>query len=655
MNNTLVMALHAHQPVGNFEEVFRTITDESYRPFLESFRSHEAGSISYHASGILLRWWQNNHTDMIDLIGDLVDVGRLELLTGGFYEPILPLIPESDRLRQIELHREYLHTLFGVDTRGLWLTERVWYPDLPSDLARAGVEYLAVDDNHFRAAGWNPDDLHGHYHTEYEGDRIGIFPIKKQLRYAIPFHDVPEVLETVDEQPGRVLTMADDAEKFGSWPDTSDWVYRDGWLDRFLDAAGTDRLTLTSMGDAYDRFPSRGPVYLPTASYEEMEEWALPEDRRRTYLRQRESSQEEDDSFLRGGHFHNFLVKYPESNRLHKRMLLVSRRHKNNRSDEPPPDGLLAAQCNDAYWHGVFGGLYLPHLRGALWQHLGTAHEALVEDEPRIDREDYDRDGVDEILVEGPNRFLAIDPAGTGELVDWHHFPSNSNLLNILSRRWPSYLAEETTEEDDAAVDTIHHQRTEVPEDWLTEWSTDPVPRAGFQPVSVEPDAGPVAIQTNEALRWIRDPDPPRSIRVQGSSVRLHYHGTVDAISYDLSDHGGTWMAQGFRPDNRPGVLLTLGVVSPKKRWSGLESGSERWRTDVPNRIDADRLALVDRLGGWKLNLTMVNGHHWITHPVESISRSEREAEKIFQGIAIVMVADGDDLGVEWTLEENHA
>src|SRR3977135_936063 len=31
---------------------------------------------------------------------------------------------------------------------------------------------------------------------------------------------------------------------------------------------------------------------------------------------------------------------------------------------------LLRAQCNDAYWHGIFGGLYAPHLRTALWREL---------------------------------------------------------------------------------------------------------------------------------------------------------------------------------------------------------------------------------------------------------------------------------------------
>src|SRR2546422_9178916 len=70
-------------------------------------------------------------------------------------------------------------------------------------------------------------------------------------------------------------------------------------------------------------------------------------------------------SFVRGGHWHHFLVKYPESNRMHKTMLALSTLSR-RRGDPPEARRAIGrAQCNDAYWHGVFGGLYLPHLRTA--------------------------------------------------------------------------------------------------------------------------------------------------------------------------------------------------------------------------------------------------------------------------------------------------
>src|SRR5258708_14198771 len=85
-------------------------------------------------------------------------------------------------------------------------------------------------------------------------------------------------------------------------------------------------------------------------------------------------------SFLRGGSWGGFLRKYSESNLLHKKMLRVSariaaapaRRDGSKSSDQllQARDLLLRAQCNDAYWHGIFGGIYAPHLRTDPWRNL---------------------------------------------------------------------------------------------------------------------------------------------------------------------------------------------------------------------------------------------------------------------------------------------
>src|SRR5579872_7398128 len=72
--------------------------------------------------------------------------------------------------------------------------------------------------------------------------------------------------------------------------------------------------------------------------------------------------------FLRGGTWRDFFSKYSEANLLHAKLLHASEKvHAMARSDAGPGaeamTSLLRGQCNDAYWHGVFGGLYMPHLR----------------------------------------------------------------------------------------------------------------------------------------------------------------------------------------------------------------------------------------------------------------------------------------------------
>src|SRR2546427_6632037 len=83
--------------------------------------------------------------------------------------------------------RQAIKRRFGVEATGLWLTERVWEPELAADLAQAGVRYALVDDRHFLVSGFERERLHAPFWTESDGQRVALFPIDERLRYLIPF------------------------------------------------------------------------------------------------------------------------------------------------------------------------------------------------------------------------------------------------------------------------------------------------------------------------------------------------------------------------------------------------------------------------------------------------------------------------------------
>ncbi|NLC52028.1 MAG: DUF1926 domain-containing protein, partial [Firmicutes bacterium] len=444
-----ILVLHNHQPIGNLSEVFEANFANAYQPFIETLSRYPQIKVSLHYSGILLEWLKKNRPDFLERLRHLISSGQVEIMGGGFYEPILPVIPDSDKVGQIRRLNSYLQENLGTTARGMWLTERIWEPHLAVPIIRAGIRYVVVDDSHFKESGH--EQLYYYYLTEEEGLPLRIFPISEKLRYLIPFRPPEETInflhEVADESGERVLVLADDGEKFGSWPDTYTWVYEKGWLERFFNLLqeNKDWLQTVTFSEHLQRHLPRGPVYLPATAYREMKEWS-------------------------GGFWRNFLTRYPESNRMHKKMLAVHRRLE---ALAPGPykdrarEHLWAGQCNCAYWHGVFGGLYLNFLRSAVYEHLIKA-ETLVEKQRRrrpywidLEIEDRDYDGQKEIIISTDRFALLFAPHLGGSLWELSYRPLAVNLLDTLTRRKETYhedLLKETTaaQEQQEREDTPH-------------------------------------------------------------------------------------------------------------------------------------------------------------------------------------------------------
>ncbi|MGN6391425.1 MAG: alpha-amylase/4-alpha-glucanotransferase domain-containing protein [Gemmatimonadales bacterium] len=447
-----VFGLHLHQPVGNFDHVFAQHVDDVYRPLLDALADREFLPVVLHLSGPLLDWLEAHEPGYLDRLGRLAADGRVELLLAGFYEPILASLPRPDRVEQIHWMHEAVRRRFGVDARGLWLTERVWEPELAADLAEAGVRYALVDDRHFLVTGFAAERLHAPFWTESDGRRVALFPIDERLRYLIPFRPPEETADYLRQLRGAghgLALLADDGEKFGGWPGTKDWVYGKGWLDRFMATIGglVDRgeVVLSRLDDALAAVPSGGLAYLPTASYREMESWSLPPDAALRLTRLERDLGEArvagpDGALIRGSHWRNFLVKYTESNRMHKKMVALSALARRAGDPAAVRRAIGRAQCNDAYWHGVFGGLYLPHLRDAIWRNLADAEGGLRRGEGLAwEVLDFDGDGNEEIWVHAASFAALVSPARGGAVEEYTVFADGVNYANALTRRREAY------------------------------------------------------------------------------------------------------------------------------------------------------------------------------------------------------------------------
>jgi alpha-amylase len=115
-----IFAVHNHQPVGNFGNVFEEHYQKAYLPFLEVFENYPAIKLALHTSGPLLEWMVDEHPEYLERVAALVKRHRIEIIGGPFFEPILAMLPSRDRIGQIEMYSEFLKKHLGAEVAGLW-------------------------------------------------------------------------------------------------------------------------------------------------------------------------------------------------------------------------------------------------------------------------------------------------------------------------------------------------------------------------------------------------------------------------------------------------------------------------------------------------------------------------------------------------------
>lgn len=433
-NAYFAMGLHLHQPVGNFESILERAYSNCYNPFLKTLSAYPEIKCTFHFSGNLLDFFEERHPDYIDRVGEFVSRGQAEIMGGGYYEPIFQAIPRRDRLGQIEMLSAYVEKTFGVRPKGLWTPERVWSPEIVKDLVSCGIKYTILDDAHLVRSGIDKDSLSGYFMTGDSSSKIAVFPTTKSLRYSIPFRlpreNIKYFKRASKNKKAPLFTYGDDAEKFGEWPWTYEWVYKKGWLNNFFnELIKNSRWIRTVTFSEY--LESHGPlatVDIPECTYEEMMEWS-------------------------GGRWMNFLSKYPESEQMHKRMWWVSdriaqsaERIEDKEKLEKARRELYKGQTNCPYWHGVFGGIYLYHLRKAIYEHLIKADR--MADALEHGRQDdwldvkspaFYRHGESAVIIQSRNFFVCIDPVSGGVIRELDYKPGAFNVVNTLARRKEAY------------------------------------------------------------------------------------------------------------------------------------------------------------------------------------------------------------------------
>ena len=681
MSCDFIFCLHNHQPVGNFNHIFKWAFDDCYKKIIEILKDYPEFRFAVHHSGPLLEWIKNNSPEYLRTLKEMSDKGQLEIIGGGFYEPIFSVISENDIRGQIAVMQNFCKKEFGIFPKGFWTAERVWDPAIPHLVSGFNLDYTILDDIHFRYAGIDEEQLSGYFITERLEKTLNVFPIDKFLRYSIPFklsHETIDYFKKKTDRNGHsAFVYGDDGEKFGLWPDTFKWVFEEKWLRNFVEAILREGWIKTTHPSEY--IASNGPtgkVYLAQGSYFELSEWALPVKAAGELVRinhEIKDMNRENDfyPFLKGGVWNNFLIKYPESNSINKRTILLSREiseHEEATGENCWKETieLYKAECNCAYWHGLFGGIYLNHLRHALYEHILKAEHIFLKKNKSKDivivEDDFWNEGSSQILVRNKKQSVIVFPYMGGAVSEFGIYGKAFNIFNTLPRREEAYheilrnFDEDTQSPADNGMKSIH-DIVKVKEKGLKKYLVyDSSRRYSFKDLIFNemPSADEMMFGNNKYYDCSLL-DYKHAIQQEKKNTIISLFGSLTYRNENIS------ISKKFIIENRKaglkaeysvsginknlfGVELNINLLSPRDNDRGYEIpgvAKDDSYLDTPGvSVRISSFSLFDRFNKFTIEISSSIDMALVRYPVYSVTQSDSGFEKNYQGSSLILVYD---------------
>jgi hypothetical protein len=253
---SLILGSHAHLVPPAGEDEFEALYKYKLKPFIAALNKFPKIQAALHYSGPLFSRLEQKKPGLFLLIKDLVARKQLELLGGGFYEPLMFLLPLADKIGQIEMLTTYLRQNFGRKPQGCWLAHCGWEQSLVGVLASCGMAYTFLSEEQFTASGCTGKALYTPVFTEDQGKIIMVFPVFSSLAGK----DAGTLLQNLS--PGLVTVFPEFPEDQGEEAALSFF----GELASFMADQGRDSLELTTPGKVYRSCGSLPRVYFYSSS-----------------------------------------------------------------------------------------------------------------------------------------------------------------------------------------------------------------------------------------------------------------------------------------------------------------------------------------------------------------------------------------------------
>ncbi|MDX9826745.1 MAG: DUF1926 domain-containing protein [Spirochaetia bacterium] len=417
-------------PDGASDTLFELSYQRSWRPFLSSLYKFPSITSVLYYSGIVLQWIEENHPEFTLLLEEMSGRRQIELLGGGYYSPLFPILQLSDKVGQIELLTTYLRKTFGKRPSGGWLYEYSWDAGLPLVFKNSGLSYSFLPAGTLASAGIV--DLR---HCEPV-----VTEEQRKLLYVYPVFDMDEAFDSpksfenaleslMDRYPDcRLYTiMANGHSVPGMW-EVSGLESPDVMFEKTFAWFQKNCLSIeTVSAQNYTKSLKNSKLfYLSSCASQRLgacldqtadsgKGLCFPSIAKQLILRQAASKQLYDKMY----HIHSLMA-----------LLRGDKARKKSAQED-----LWKAQNGEAFWEGCTGGLRRPEVRKRAYRALIDAEKATrIQGSfiPGLIVDDIDCDGEKEFLYQAGDLNCYIHSKGAS-VFELDSFKNKHNYCGVFS------------------------------------------------------------------------------------------------------------------------------------------------------------------------------------------------------------------------------
>jgi hypothetical protein len=417
-------------PVYYTEDQLEKLYSIAVFPFLNELYKYREIKITMFFSGPFLEWIDRKHPEYIAVLQEMIKRKQVEILGGGYFMPVLPMISHPDRLGQIELLTTSIRKILGKRPRGVWLTKGLWDTSLAQSLKTAGMEFTFLADGFFKALRVKNREWCFPKITEYQGKAVTVFPYTHYLSAKALERDWESVegyFQNKTKKNNAFISLFLPVEGCLLQDEKNKNFFTNGGLKTILKIIRDYWATLDSVHPGSflrKNQDSLGKVYFGSISFDDLEAVGY----------------QEDTSDLPRGrqnmNFRQYLTLHKRSNLLYSKMVHAQSITYQVRGDryrkKSALEELWRAQSRDTFTQWKDGGWKNYEGRTSAYSSLIAAEKIARStdvNELLVTPSDFDMDGVQEYLSHGKNNYIYLDTKG-GQIIEWDWVPQPWNFLN---------------------------------------------------------------------------------------------------------------------------------------------------------------------------------------------------------------------------------